>query len=299
MARTFRWALIAVVATTGGCGSGDKAATESGATTQTASTQTASTQEHRSREGASDAGGTAEQRLGINAATAGRDSIESVISGAGLGLIGSIIAPFKALPVADRADVVRSLALCLQAYYESDEFKADYAKIRLERKPQPPTYDKTAEQEVDESIADSKKQMAEARKNLLPMLPEANRAEVEQGYRDNEKMLDDPTMRQYRLTSVEAERAGRQADYEESVRGWEQTFPEDPKPIIVQRLKDFIALADSIDFDAQLVAKDGRKTFANPAYESKPSEWKWAFRTGRASVAAAREVAANWLAGMQ
>jgi len=281
-----------MVATVSGCGSGDKGTTESGTETQTA-------KKERPHEAGAAGSGTAEQRLGINAANAGRDSIDSVMAGAGFGLIGSIVAPFKTLPVDDRADVVRSLALCMQAYYQSDEFKADYAKIRLERKPQPPTYDKTPEQEVDESIADSKKQMAEARTSLLPMLPQANRAEVEQSYRGNEKMLDDPTMRQYRLTGVQAERAERQADYEKALQTWEQTFPEDPKTIIVQRLKDFIALADSIDFDAQLVVKDGRKTFANPEYESKPSEWKWAFRTGRASVAAAREIAANWLAESQ
>ena len=291
MARTFRGALIAIFAATTGCGSGDKTPAETGATA------IAPTKERRESTAAS--GGTAEQRLGINAATAGRDSIDSVIAGTGFGLIGSIITPFKALPPGDRADVVRSLALCMQAYYQSDEFKTDYAKVRLQRRPQPPTYDKSPEDAVDADIADSKKQMAEARKTLLPMLPEASRAEVEQSYRDNEKALDDPVMRQYRVTAVQSERAQRQADYEKSVQTWEQTYPEDPKPVIVQRLKDFIALADSIDFDAQLVVNDGRKKFANPAYESRPADWKWAFRTGRDSVAAAREVAANWLAELQ
>jgi hypothetical protein len=299
MNRVQRWALLVVFCITSGCGSGDKAespSTEAGTPSTDAGTSAASG-EKRSHGVHGAAGGTAEQRLGINAETAGRDSIDSVITGAGFGLIGSIITPFKALPATDRGDVIRSLALCLQAYYQSDAFKTDYAKIRLERKPQPVTYEVTPEQEVDQSIADSKKQMAEARKTLLPMLPEANRAEVEQSYRDNEKSLDDPVMRQYRLTAVQTERAARQTEYEESVAKWQETYPEDPQPIILKRLEGFVALADSIDFNAQLTTgKDGLKHFVNPEYEAKSGDWKWAFRTGRDGVAAAREVAANWLA---
>jgi hypothetical protein len=292
-----RWAFVLLLGIASGCGSGNK--TEQ-APSETASAPAQSGVERPSR--ATSAGsksGTAEERLGIDATTAGPNSIDSVISGSGFALIGSIIVPFKALPVGDRADIVRALALCLQAYYQSDEFKVDYAKIRLERKPQPITYDVTPEQEVDQSIAQSKKDMAEARKSLLPMLPEESRAQVEQSYRDNEKTLDDPVMRQYRVTGVQNERAARQAEYEESVERWQTTYPEDPKPIIVKRLQEFIALANSIDFEAQLTTeKDGLKHFVNPEYEAKSGDWKWAFRTGRATVAAAREVAANWLAEM-
>jgi len=291
-AATLRWLALALLVAIGGCGSGDKGAT---ATSDGAS---APTKERPSR-ATSAKSGTAEERLGINAATAGRDSIDAVITGSGFGLIGPIIVPFKALPVADRADVVRALALCLQAYYQSDEFKSDYAKIREQRKPQPPSYQRTPEQEVDDANADTRKQMAEARKNLLPLLPEASRAEVEQSYADNEKSLDDPVMHQYRVNAVESERTQHQADYEKSIQTWQRTYPEDPKPVILQRLHEFIALADSVDFDAELVVKDGKKHFANPEYESKSTDWKWAFRAGRDNVRAAREVAASWLAELQ
>jgi len=290
--RTLRWAATALLIAIGGCGSGDKGTT---ATSDAASVPV----KERSSRTVGAKGGTAEERLGIDAATAGRDSIDSVITGSGFGLIGSIVVPFKALPIADRADVVRALALCLQAYYQSDEFKGDYAKVREQRKPQPPSYQRTPEQEVDDANAESRKQMAEARKTLLPMLPEANRAEVEQSYADNEKSLDDPVMRQYRLNAVQSERAQHMAEFENSMQTWQQTYPEDPQPVIVQRLRDFIALADSVDFDAELVVKDGKKHFAKPEYESKSSDWKWAFRTGRESVHAAREVAASWLAELK
>lgn len=235
------------------------------------------------------------QRLGLDETRAGPASIDAVISGSGYSLIGSIIVPFKALPRSERGDVVRALALCLQAYYQSDAFKVDYAKIRAERKPQPTVYEQTPQQELDAALAHDRKELAEARTSVLPMLPPENRAEVEESYKQNEKMLADPQMQKYRLMGIEADRAQRQADYEKSVQDWQTAYPEDPQPIIVTRLKAFLALTDDIDFDAKLVDAGGKKKFANPEYESKPWDWKWSYRAGKESVNAAREVAKTWL----
>lgn len=219
-----------------------------------------------------------------------------MISGSGYSLIGSIIVPFKALPKGERGDVVRALALCLQAYYQSDAFKVDYAKVRAARKPSPPAaYEQTPQQELDAALAHDRKEMEEARTSVLPMLPPENRAAVEESYKQNEKMLADPQMQKYRLMGIEADRAQRQADYEKSVQDWQTMYPEDPRPIIVTRLKAFLALTDDIDFDAKLVDAGGKKKFANPEYEGKPWDWKWAYRAGKDSVSAAREVASTWL----
>ena len=222
-----------------------------------------------------------------------------MISGSGYSLIGSIITPFKAVPKDERGGVVRALALCLQAYYQSDAFKTDYAKIRIERKPQPTVYEQTPQQELDAALAHDRKEMQEARTSVLPMLPPESRAEVEESYKQNEKMLADPEIQKYRLMGIEADRAQRQADYEKSMQDWQSNYPEDPQPIIVTRLKGFLALTDDIDFDAKLVDAGGKKKFANPEYESKPWDWKWAYRTGKESVDAARDVAKTWLDELQ
>jgi hypothetical protein len=236
------------------------------------------------------------ERLGLDETRAGVQSIDAVISGSGYSLIGSIITPFKALPAGERGDVVRGLALCLQAYYQSDAFKADYAKIRAERKPpQPTVYEQTPQQELDAALAHDRKELEEARASVLPMLPPESRAEVEESYKQNEKMLADPQIQKYRLMGIEADRAQRQADYEKSLQDWQTMYPEDPQPIIVSRLKAFLALTDDIDFDAKLIDAGGKKKFANPEYESKPWDWKWAYRSGKDSVSAAREVAKTWL----
>lgn len=272
----------------GGCGSGDSTP----ASTPTESIPTVAT----SGSATNSSNKTPAERMGLDEKNAGYESIDAVISGSGYSLIGAIVTPFKGLPHEDRAEIVRGLALCMQAYYQSDAFTKDYSKIRLQRMPQPTVYEQTPQQELDASLVHDREQVEEARKNVLPMLPAENRAEVERSYEDTEKMLADPQMQQYRLMGIEAERAQRQADYEKSLQQWQETFPEAPKPIIVRRLREFLALTDAIDFDAKLIdAPGGKKKFENPEYERKPWDWKWAYRAGEDSVAAAREVAKSWL----
>lgn len=277
------------------CGSGDKTPTTAPAPS-TAAPEIATPPSDSSAAGSRSVA----ERLGLDESRAGAQSIDAVISGSGYSLIGPIIVPFKALPKGERGDVVRALALCLQAYYQSDAFKVDYAKIRAERKPpQPAAYEQTPQQELDAALAHDRKEIEEARTSVLPMLPPENRAEVEASYKQTEKMLADPQMQQYRLMGIEADRAQRQADYEKSVQDWQTMYPEDPQPIIVTRLKAFLALTDNIDFDAKLVDAGGMKKFGNPEYESKPWDWKWAYRAGKDSVSAAREVATTWLDELQ
>jgi hypothetical protein len=292
----FRW-MLSVCATTllCACGSGDQ-------TTSTTETPSASAPEISTRPPDSSASGSKSvaERLGLDESRAGAESIDAVISGSGYGLIGSIIVPFKALPKDERGEVVRALALCLQAYYQSDTFKVDYAKVRTAREPPPPiAYEQTPQQELDAALAHDRKEIQEARKSVLPMLPPENRAEVEESYKQNEKMLTDPEMQKYRLMGIEADRAQRQADYEKSVQDWQTTYPEDPQPIIAARLKAFLALTGDIDFDAKLIDAGGKKKFANPEYESKPWDWKWAYRAGKESVNAARDVASTWLGELE
>lgn len=71
----------------------------------------------------------------------------------------------------------------------------------------------------------------------------------------------------------------------------EKKYPSDSKELIKQRLKTFLDISATVDFDAQL----NGSMFANPEYESKSGEWKMCFRAGRAVVQAAREEAQAWL----
>lgn len=87
-----------------------------------------------------------------------------------------------------------------------------------------------------------------------------------------------------------------QADYQKSVADWEKAYPVDPKPFIVKRLRDFLALSATVDYAAKTTkGKDGMSRFDNPAYESKDDEWEYMYRAGKPAVDAARVIAQDWL----
>ena len=77
---------------------------------------------------------------------------------------------------------------------------------------------------------------------------------------------------------------------------WEKAYPVDPKPFIVKRLRDFLALSATVDYAVKTTkGKDGMSRFDNPAYESKDDEWKYMYRAGKPAVDAARVIAQDWL----
>jgi hypothetical protein len=72
----------------------------------------------------------------------------------------------------------------------------------------------------------------------------------------------------------------------------EKKYPSDPTEMIKKRLTDFLAVSATVDFDAKLTAA---RTFEDPAYEKKSSDWKMCYRAGHEVVEAAREEAQKWL----
>jgi hypothetical protein len=87
-----------------------------------------------------------------------------------------------------------------------------------------------------------------------------------------------------------------QERYNKSLAEWSADYPEQPDTLIAKRLKAFLALTADIDFDAKLeTLGDGSSRFADPQYESKPTDWKLCYRAGREPVAAARAFTQDWL----
>jgi hypothetical protein len=91
------------------------------------------------------------------------------------------------------------------------------------------------------------------------------------------------------------DRAERAREYDASVARWKQDYPDDPKPVIVRRLREFLKVSADVDFNAKLRTSDGRSFFENPAYEAKASQWKMCFRAGKEATTAARAAVQAWL----
>ncbi|RDB03607.1 hypothetical protein DVG78_23175 [Runella aurantiaca] len=73
----------------------------------------------------------------------------------------------------------------------------------------------------------------------------------------------------------------------------------DFRPLLRQRLKNFIALCDDVDFNAQLRPAGRKQEFIQPAYQRKPAEWKFLYRLGKTPVMEARAFAQEWLTDLK
>lgn len=239
-----------------------------------------------------------EARLGLTQADGQRTSLDALISGSGWYLIGAIATGFKALPADEKADAIEALGLDMKRYFDSDAFAKAYAARRTEAKPVPTESKGSVDDELERQHAEQR-QSIENTRTMLANMPAETRAEIEESIEESiassEAMLEDDQLVAYQRQAIEAQRAQEKINDAERLSRWQEEYPEDPKSLIERRLKDFLAVSDDVDFDAELVEANGKLKFVNPDYENKPQEWKWCFRAGQASVEAAREVATDWL----
>jgi hypothetical protein len=222
-----------------------------------------------------------------------KEAIGGIVT-AGVYNPGLPAAAFKALPPATRAQAVTAAAGWVRTYTATPEFSAQYAKLRDRQKPDPPTWDATPEQELQQADDDQKKQMEESKQAIANLPPEQRKA-VEAGLQAAAEMtarMNTPEARKMRLDAIRTDRAQRTKEYQDVLARWKQQYPDDPRPVIARRLREFLQLSTDVDYAAKLNANG---TFANPAYQAKPSQWKMCYRAGREATAAARAAAEAWL----
>lgn len=234
-------------------------------------------------------------QLGITL-DAAKEAIGSVIS-AGVYNPGLPARAFKLLPPSARAQAVTAGVTWLKTFVGSADFKRQYAQVRQTRMPQPPTWDATPEQELQKADADEK-QMAEESKQAIAALPPEQRKAMAEALKSAAAMaasMNTPESRKLRLESIRTERAAQLKEHEAALARWRQEYPEDPKPVIAKRLREFLQLSADVDFNAKLTTMNGVSRFENPAYQAKSSQWKMCFRAGREATAAARAAVQAWL----
>ena len=217
-------------------------------------------------------------------------------------------AQLKNLPKSEQGKAGRDLMIYARSVTESPEFQKWYTEHREQNKPKPPEPPKsTAEQKKEmkeayaNSIADMEKSIAQLpadQKEVAKMLKES----VNQA-RQQMKELDDPKNPMF---TPEMDQMYRQmhdqavAAHREKLAEWEAGWPAKPDKLVARRLREFVALTQEVDYDAKLVdGPKGVKQFANPAYESKSSQWKMCFRAGREATTAARQYAEEWLKALK
>lgn len=238
-------------------------------------------------------------QLGVSPGAA-RDAVMTGVTSGSVNTWAAAAA-FKKADAAVRAQLAGGAIAWAKAYTQSTEFASAYAKLREDRKPQPPVYTDTPEEALEKLLAKQKadaQKSAEDMKKALETMPPDVRKQVEEGLKGAAAamaQMDTPEMRKVQLDGMRMERESRKTQYDADIKKWEAEYPANPAPLIAKRLRAFLDLSASVNFDATVEPRDGKLRFVDPQYERKPADWKLCYRAGRPAVEAARAAAEVWL----
>ena len=196
----------------------------------------------------------------------------------------------------------------VRAYGESDAFREHYAARRRAERPADLPETTAARTDIDKQMAESAKAMAEARAAMANMPPEMRKMAEEAMKAAGVSGDMDAQMAQLQAEgnkAMKAQKAGQAkadamvAEARLNAKQFDERYPANPERFIAARLREFVALADSVPAQAQLVRRNDKMVFADPALESQPESWKQLYRAGKPSVDAARTAATAWLATLE
>lgn len=230
--------------------------------------------------------------LGVSEADARGTVMQSVMSASAI--LGAAGKAFVALPAAARVKALDSALPWLKSYVNSEGYRTAYARERDERRPSPPEFEGTIDDEVKARLAKMQQGVEDARK-MLSLLPPAERKEMEASLLQMEAQAKDPAQAKMVRTEIETDRTGQKASYNDRLKEWQEQYPADPKVLVARYLRSFLATSATVDFSAKLVSANGKMRFENPDFEAQPNDWKLCYRAGKEAVTTARAFATAWL----
>jgi hypothetical protein len=237
--------------------------------------------------------------LGISEGRAKEAVFDSLMSDA-ISIAGKPAA-FIAMTPAARVALVNFALSLARTFVESGDFTRRYADHREANGPDPLPEEQSADAIFKKQRDGFENQVAEMRKLFDQITPE-QRATLEEGWKQMREQFDAMEKGERRKqieASISEQRAAQVRERDAAMKTFEKTYPSDPRALVAMRLRHFLDVTKDLDFTAQLVEKDKKRVFADPAIEAKPAEWKMAFRAGKPAMEAARAFAQKWLADIQ
>lgn len=235
------------------------------------------------------------KQLGMN-----KSQAEAKITGAILNGYVDLYGVSNARNIAagNRKAVVLDLLKYVRQHVSTDSYRQEYLKLRESNKPQFNKIQTPAELK-EQTVASYKEALASAEKMVKSADP-ANKATFQQLVDDAKiqlKKAEDPNNKMYLNYARNYDQMMKEIGEGEKrqLEDWDAKYPANPMLYVKQRLLEFMDATADIDFNAELIPKNGHKVFANPAYESKSSRWKMAFRAGKEVVIPAREFVQQWI----
>jgi hypothetical protein len=208
----------------------------------------------------------------------------------------------KNISMGTRAAVVKDIMQYTKTYVNSAAFLKAYNELKQKEKPEKRTM-QTPEEMQKDLIAQSKKGIADieasAQKSDASMKPIFEKMALEAKKRLKE--AEDPNNKMianYRENYPQALKDMESINVHLLAK-WEAEYPTNHLQFVKMRMQQFLDETKNIDFSAELIEKNGKKYFANKAYESKGNRWKMAFRAGKDAVETARTFTQQWMTEIQ
>lgn len=205
----------------------------------------------------------------------------------------------KNIAAGNRAAVTRDLLTYSKNYVNAPAFKAAWEKERIAAKPTAPEKKTFGKEDVrKEKLAevqqwikqsqDLVKQMPQLEKDMKKTMDEYNKIQAD--YKDpNSKMIELFYQEKIRAEKVESSR------YEERLKKWNEDYPADHNRRIKKYLVKYLEVANTVDFDAALTEKNGKKYFVKQEYERKHPDWKMVYRAGKEVYEVAKPFTEQWM----
>jgi len=204
----------------------------------------------------------------------------------------------KSILQTGRSAVTKDILAYTKKHLQSAVFKKEYETLKEKKKP---TLLKTLTPEdwmannvasIQRSLNETTASMKKSDASMKPMFEKI----IAQGQKQLAE-AEDPESKQNVNYKKKYSQSVKDADMinQRMLSDWENKYPADPMQFVKRRLEEFLQATQDIDFDAELVTKNGKQVFVNAQYERKDSRWKMAFRAGKEVVEPARNFVQQWI----
>jgi hypothetical protein len=182
----------------------------------------------------------------------------------------TLVQAFKKVAVANRAETVRALGDFAKAYVNSEAC----AKAYRERVGGGAA-DPSQVAQLEETVKSLRENVASMEK-AVPTVPASYQTMLKKQIEEMRQ-----TVKSYEVMLNQAKYGKR---------------PKDELPL---KLEKFLKDTEGLPWNAQLVTRNNKKYFADPALENMPSQRKFYYRCGKETIEAARAYAQAWLKELQ
>ena len=224
------------------------------------------------------------------------EKIRQGILGGSIDVYG--IKGLKNIATGNRVAVANDILTYTKKYVSTADFLKNYNEMRDYYKPK---FQKlqTPEEMRAEAVANHKKGIAQIEETIKKS-DAANKPIFEKvliSAKEDLKKAEDPNSKHNAAYAKNYEQGVKQnqENYDRQIVDWEAKYPSNHLLYVKKRLQEFLTETADIDFDAELVTKNGKKYFVNRAYESKGNRWKMAFRAGKDVITTAITLAERWM----